>query len=83
MVTSLNMFFMKPKSFKVIRKISLEKIEKITFSETSSSLCAIYVKNEFDYLIEIFRRTELNLFLIEVFKERKLPLFKMEFKEHF
>lgn len=43
-VTSYNIFVLHPKNFKVIRKISLENIEKITFPNKSAYLCVIGIK---------------------------------------
>eukprot|EP01016_Furgasonia_blochmanni_P049088 TRINITY_DN7411_c0_g1_i3.p1 TRINITY_DN7411_c0_g1~~TRINITY_DN7411_c0_g1_i3.p1 ORF type:complete len:262 (-),score=32.04 TRINITY_DN7411_c0_g1_i3:287-955(-) len=64
-----------PKSYEVVRRIDLEKIYKISVSEENSSLCGIHVKDEFDYLIHIFRRTTMINFLHDLFQHRGFEAF--------
>ena len=72
------------KSMETVRIIPIKKIQKITFSANSPNLCVIHVLQDFDYLIELFRRSDMNIFILESFKSRNItPIYNMEFKENF
>jgi len=66
-----------------MRRIALEKIWKITVSETSAVLFCLHVKNENDYLIETYKRPNMVLFLMETFKSNNIPQFQIAFAKEF
>jgi len=72
-----------PKKFEVLRKVPIEKIYKTSISDKSAFLIAIHFKNEYDYLIETYRRADMVLFLMETFKKRALPMFDRAFGPQF
>ena len=44
---------------------------------------AIHFRNEYDYLIETYRRADMVLYLMEIFKKRSLPMFERVFGPQF
>ena len=80
------------KGLKLTRQFPVEKISLVIFSEvvyiliinqTSPILCCLVVKGSDDYLMETFKRSELNQFMTEVIVQRKLELYELEFKISF
>lgn len=41
----------------------------------------MHIKNEFDFVLETYKRLNLVLFLVETFKIKKLPQFRQVFKQ--
>ncbi len=48
-----------------------------------ANLLALHIEDEFDYLLEIFRRNEFNLFIMESCRKRALQPHKIVFSEEF
>ncbi|KAM3139542.1 hypothetical protein pb186bvf_008378 [Paramecium bursaria] len=71
------------KPTKLSRQYPIDHIKSLIFSETSPILCCIKIKDSDDYLIETFKRSELNTYLTEVFVARKLQLFQLDFRTSF
>jgi len=69
------------KNYSVIRRMPLKSIYKVTICESSAVLCAIHFKNDYDYLIETYKRPNMILYLMEAFKEMKLPMFQIAFEK--
>ena len=78
-----NFYNIHPKRFDVLRKVPIEKIFKTSISDKSAFLIAIHFKNEYDYLIETYRRADMVLFLMETFKKRGLAMFDRAFGPQF
>ncbi|CAD8108952.1 unnamed protein product [Paramecium sonneborni] len=68
---------------KLSRSFPLKNIHTLIFSEASPVICCIKVAGSDDYLIETFKRSELNSFLTEIFASYKIPLFQVEFISQF
>jgi hypothetical protein len=81
-MTTTNIYVLKP-DFKIIRIIYIKNIFKVTFSISNMNMIALHIVKEFDYLIETFRRVQMNTFLIECFKEQELESYKMDFSDDF
>mmetsp|Transcript_5918 Transcript_5918/g.5181 ORF Transcript_5918/g.5181 Transcript_5918/m.5181 type:complete len:134 (+) Transcript_5918:955-1356(+) len=60
------------KSYRIERKIDIEKIYKVTISKSSAGLLALHVNSEYDYLIDSYKRLDMILFLRECFN--KMPI---------
>ncbi|KAL4480737.1 hypothetical protein ABPG72_014512 [Tetrahymena utriculariae] len=79
--TPYNIFILHTRNFKVIRRIQIDRITKITFLNKSAYLCVISIKQEYDYLIETYRRADFNMFLMLTIKERQLVPYKIQFAD--
>ncbi|CAD8088141.1 unnamed protein product [Paramecium primaurelia] len=71
------------KPSKLSRSFPLKNIHTLVFSEASPVICCIKVAGSDDYLIETFKRSELNSFLTDIFASQKISLFKVEFLVQF
>jgi hypothetical protein len=74
-ITPNYLYTIKPANYKVIRKIDLQKIHQLSIVQTNIVYLAFQVRDEFDLLIETYRRPEVIAFLREIFKMRLLPPF--------
>jgi len=83
-ITSEALYSLHPrKGYNVIRRVPLEKIYRITVSKSSAGLCAIHVYNDYDYLIDIYKRLNLILFLQNVFRYKGLKQFAIVYEQSF
>jgi hypothetical protein len=55
--------------------VPLDKIYHVTYSQKVLTLCGIYVKNQYDIVLETHRRGEIIAFLLQIYKYRKLRPF--------
>jgi len=62
------MFYDKDK-YKIHRIVLLKDIHKIQFIYSSLTLMKFIIKNDQDFVIATFKRTDLVLFLMERFKD--------------
>eukprot|EP01016_Furgasonia_blochmanni_P005651 TRINITY_DN1220_c0_g1_i19.p1 TRINITY_DN1220_c0_g1~~TRINITY_DN1220_c0_g1_i19.p1 ORF type:complete len:516 (+),score=69.59 TRINITY_DN1220_c0_g1_i19:66-1613(+) len=75
-ITSQALYNLHPKKdYEVVRRIDLKKIHRVSLFETSPSLCAIHVEEEYDYLVQTYRRQNMLIFLKEMFERRGLNQF--------
>jgi len=83
-ITSEALYSLHPrKGYSVIRRVPLEKIYRITISKSSAGLCAIHVYNDYDYLIDIYKRLNLILFLQNIFRFKGLKPFAIVYEQSF
>ncbi|CAD8103952.1 unnamed protein product [Paramecium sonneborni] len=68
---------------KLSRNFSIKDIKALIFSESSPVVCCIKVAGSDDYLIETFKRTELNIYLTEIFNSQRMMLYNLEFSKEF
>jgi len=84
LITGKNLYCLTPnKSYKIIRKVPLEQIYRISISQTSAGLCAFHIYKDYDLLIDTYKRLKLVLFLKDVFKTKELKNFALHYEKTF
>lgn len=67
-ITSFNIYILNNlKKLDLVQVIQLTSIKAIVFHENSSNHCTVQLTNGVEYVIEIFRRIDFNLFIQEQF----------------
>eukprot|EP01017_Pseudomicrothorax_dubius_P045003 TRINITY_DN7703_c0_g1_i4.p1 TRINITY_DN7703_c0_g1~~TRINITY_DN7703_c0_g1_i4.p1 ORF type:complete len:739 (-),score=174.76 TRINITY_DN7703_c0_g1_i4:103-2319(-) len=83
LITTNFMYNLSTDRMKVIRRIDLRKIYKITLCQRKCSLFVVHVDGEYDYLLESHRRAEIILFLAACLQRTGADLFHCEYRPSF
>ena len=77
LITPSKLFFFDSSSWKMIYKVALDRLSKISIASQSCGFLCFHMDNKDDLLLESFRRVEVIAYLSQVFKNKGYPMFKV------